>query len=92
MLMATLASAQVDNAWPDPVANDVIPYGVCGLTHGPVLGAITSTSVRVWVRTEQPMPFRIVYGPALPLDASSSGLEGQTRPKWYKLDGLLNCK
>ena len=80
-LMAITLSAQVKGTWPEPVSNEVIPYGVSSLTHGPVLGAPTSTSVRIWIRTRQSMPFRVVYDTVLPLDTNSPGADGHTRPE-----------
>jgi alkaline phosphatase D len=55
-------------AWPDPVANHVVPYQSLGITHGPVLGRITETSVTVWIRTKHAMPFEIAINKALPFD------------------------
>jgi len=68
--------------WPDPVAHHVMPYHTSGLTHGPMLGAPTSTSVRVWVRTKEPSPFRIVYSESVPLDENCAAVEGATRAGW----------
>lgn len=65
-------------AWPDPVANHVLPYETSGLTHGPLLGAITSGSVRVWVRTAKPTAFRVYHGTALPLSRASAAVAGET--------------
>ncbi len=44
------ALAQVPR-WPDPVAGHVLPYETSGLTHGPLLGGVTSESVRIWIKT-----------------------------------------
>jgi len=73
----SLASAQ-QTTWPDPVANDVVPYATAGLSHGPLLGAVTDRSVRVWIRTQQPTEFDVLYGESLPLDAKSSKVAGAT--------------
>ncbi len=73
------ASVHASTLWPDPVSNDVIPYGVSALTNGPVLGAPAANSMRIWVRTKQPVSFRIVYSQTLPLTPSSRGVEGETR-------------
>ena len=86
----------VDSTWPDPVANDVLPYGQLNgpaVTHGPVLGHVTRTSVRVWVRTSEPMTFRIVYSASLPLRPGTTGVEGATHDDadntgWVELSGL----
>lgn len=64
--------------WPDPVANDVLPYEVAGLTHGPMLGLSTATSMRVWVRTAQATKFEVVYGAVLPLTEKSPAVVGET--------------
>ncbi len=32
-----------------------------GITHGPQLGNVATTSIRVWARTRQPATFRVVY-------------------------------
>ncbi|MBX3180418.1 MAG: alkaline phosphatase D family protein [Candidatus Hydrogenedentes bacterium] len=64
--------------WPDATANDVIPYDGSGLTHGPLLGRPAATSMRVWVRTAAPGPFRVVYAPSLPLSADGPGVAGET--------------
>lgn len=64
--------------WPDPVANDVLPYEVAGLTHGPMLGLPTATSMRVWVRTAQATKFEVVYGAVLPLTEKSPAVGGET--------------
>lgn len=37
----------------------LIPMGASDLTHGPMLGGLTSSSVRVWVRTRRAMPFMV---------------------------------
>lgn len=42
------------------------------LTHGPMLGHVTDTSVRVWARTSDPGAFVVHYGTAL------TGMDGQT--------------
>lgn len=59
--------------WPDPVANHVVPYQSLGITHGPVLGGINSDSVRVWIRTSEPMEFNIVASETLPFSEGKSG-------------------
>lgn len=64
--------------WPDPVANDVLPHEVAGLTHGPMVGLPTATSMRVWVRTAQATKFEVVYGAVLPLTTKSPAVVGET--------------
>ena len=56
LLSLPLVAAADLPAWPDPVAHHVSPYHTSGLTHGPLLGRPTATSMRVWVRTGEPMP------------------------------------
>lgn len=34
---------------------------LAGITHGPQLGNVSTTSIRVWARTRQPGTFRVVY-------------------------------
>jgi phosphodiesterase/alkaline phosphatase D-like protein len=77
-IFATALCASASEKWPDPVANDVVPYEGSALTHGPMLGRPTATSMRVWIRTREPMPFTIVHSPELPLTTASPGVEGQT--------------
>lgn len=73
-LIASPSSAQsTASSWPDPIAHHVMPYHTSGLTHGPMLGRPTATSVRVWVRTSQPASFKVVYSETLPLRISSKG-------------------
>ncbi len=93
LALASAGRAQVWEGWPDPTANHVVPYHDSGLTHGPVLGRPTATSVRVWVRTAKPMPFKVVCAPALPLSADSPGVAGETlkdrdNTGFVDLDGL----
>ncbi|MGM0486308.1 MAG: alkaline phosphatase D family protein [Planctomycetota bacterium] len=75
------AIAQMKTFWPDPVANEIVPYLTGQLTHGPMLGRPTSTSIRVWIRTAKPMSFRVVYDTDLPLSKDTSGVEGKTTAK-----------
>ena len=80
LFLACAAEAQTHGPepWPDPVANHVLPYQTSGLTHGPVLGRPTSTSMRVWIRTAEPSQFRVVFSTSLPLDDQSPGVGGRT--------------
>ncbi|NDH95833.1 MAG: hypothetical protein EBZ13_15160, partial [Planctomycetia bacterium] len=64
--------------WPSPVANDVLPYPTSGLTHGPMLGRPASDSVRIWLRTDQPREFAVVYDTQVPLTADSPSVPGKT--------------
>ena len=74
---AAIGSAQ-EPAWPDPVAEHVVPALSAGLVHGPMLGRPAATSTRVWVRTEKPMDFQIRYARTLPLDAESPAVRSRT--------------
>ena len=65
-------------SWPDPIAQDVLPYDTSGLTHGPLLGDITSRSVRVWVRTRQPVDFRVRFAKTLPLSRDTRYVTART--------------
>lgn len=49
-----------DLMWPDPVANHVIPMQSTPVTHGPILGNITSSSVRIWLRSEHEIEFEVL--------------------------------
>jgi len=81
-LLNNLAFGQVvESRWPDPVANDVLPYHQFSgpaVTHGPVVGTPTPTSMRVWIRTSEPMWFKVVYSTDLPLRPEGQGVEGKT--------------
>ena len=77
LLWRTHVDAQ-DTSWPDPVANDVLPYATAGLSHGPLLGRVTDRSVRVWVRTRTPIDFDVLYGTRLPLGKESDKVTGAT--------------
>ena len=59
-------------SWPDPVANHVVPYQSLGITHGPVLGGVTDSSVKVWIRTQDAMTFKILVSEKLPFDSTVS--------------------
>lgn len=61
----TTCTAQ-DLTWPDPVANHVVPMQSTPVTHGPILGNITSDSVRVWLRASRETEFRILTRPQRP--------------------------
>ena len=65
-LLLSLLLPVVDG-WPNPIADEVIPYATAGLTHGPLLGCPTATSMRVWVRLDRPRPVTVLYGTTLPL-------------------------
>lgn len=72
------AEAQIVR-WPDPVANDVLPLRSTGVTHGPLLGQVTSRSCRVWLRTIEPVKFEVVCDPRLPFNQDSRVVAGATQ-------------
>ncbi|MCA9179053.1 MAG: alkaline phosphatase D family protein [Planctomycetales bacterium] len=67
---AYVASGQVVR-WPDPVANDVAPYASTRLTHGPLLGRLSSRGICVWARTREPSELEVVFDTRLPLTDQS---------------------
>jgi len=77
--------------WPDPVANDVLPYATGGLSHGPLIGGVTDRSIRVWVRTRKATEFTVIYAPRLPLNAASTKATGVTRDA-SDLTGVVELK
>lgn len=72
------SAAADDSGWPDPVANDVLPYSTAGLSHGPLLGGVTSETVKVWIRTRDPVDFDVVYDKSLPLTGASPSARAST--------------
>ena len=78
--------------WPDPVANHVVPYQSLGITHGPILGGVTSSSIKVWIRTEEAMDFKVLVSESLPFD-NAMATPGKTDPEsdftgWVEAKGL----
>lgn len=67
-----------DTRWPDPVAGDVLPYDTAGISHGPLTGGVTDRSIRVWVRTQKPTEFDVLYDTRLPLSDESACVTGTT--------------
>jgi alkaline phosphatase D len=65
-----------DTTWPDPVANHVVPYTTGGISHGPLIGGVTSESIKVWVRTRKPPEFVVAYSKSLPITNDSPTLKG----------------
>lgn len=95
-ILLTLGSLTVSSGqnlnWPDPVANHVVPYQSFEMTHGPVLGGVTSDSVKVWIRTSKEMDFQILVSEILPFDNAAS-TPGRTfasidHTGWVTVDGL----
>lgn len=78
VLTATPSLSAQDTPWPDPVANDVLPYASAGLSHGPLLGGVTDTTVKVWLRTRTATGFEILYGERLPSSEECAKVSGQT--------------
>ncbi|MCP5117306.1 MAG: hypothetical protein GY953_41310, partial [bacterium] len=73
-----LLLAQAPGSWPDPIGNQVIPYQTAGITVGPMIGRPSATAARIWLRTDEPAEFAVVYGTALPLDEESPSVAGRT--------------
>ncbi len=78
--------------WPDPVANHVVPYQSLGISHGPVLGGVTNSSIKVWIRTNEAMSFDVLASEQLPFDealsATGATIESQDNVGWATLTGL----
>ncbi len=76
-----IGGVRAQNApWPDPVANEVLPLLATGITHGPILGRPTSSSMRVWVRTLEEADIEVVYDTLLPLRDESPNVSGKSKP------------
>jgi hypothetical protein len=95
-LTVALALSSESNAqtpdWPNPVAEQVIPYLSTGLLQGPMLGRPAATSIRVWIRTEEAMDFEIRNSTRLPLGAGSPSVKGKTLAGDDNTGfNLLNC-
>ena len=69
-----------DLTWPDPVANHVVPQQSTPVTHGPVLGAVTSTSIRVWIRASEEIEFEVLVRPERPPFDVAKVTRGRTNP------------
>ncbi len=78
LLVTSSAWARDDHGWPDYVACDVVPYATSAVTHGPMLGRPGATDMRVWVRTAQPLEFRVVADTRLPPSATGKGVVART--------------
>ena len=79
LAMAT-AQAQ-DLTWPDPVANHVIPMQSTPVTHGPVLGNVTSSSIRVWLRADRQIEFDVLVRPYRPPFDNAKITKAKTHPE-----------
>jgi alkaline phosphatase D len=82
ILILTIFSPQETNSqtnqWPDPIASDVLPYETTGLTHGPLLGRVTSNSLRVWVRTLSVKKFEVICDTQIPFSKDAKIFPGET--------------
>ena len=78
MLLVSSESNAQTPGWPNPVAEQVMPYLSTGLLQGPMLGRPAATSIRVWIRTEEAMDFEIRYSTRLPLSAGRPSIKGKT--------------
>ncbi len=65
-------------AWPDPIANDVLPYSTSGISHGPLLGGVTADAIRVWLRTRQATEFEVICDTQIPFGDSAKTVVGET--------------
>ncbi|MCH2388821.1 MAG: hypothetical protein MK240_11530 [Opitutales bacterium] len=87
-----LSSFGQSPSWPDPVANHVVPYQSLGISHGPVLGGVTSSSIKVWIRTNEAMSFDVLASEQLPFDevlsATGTTIESEDNVGWAALNGL----
>lgn len=76
-LIANVSFAQ-DLTWPDPVANHVIPMQSTPITHGPVLGDVTSKSIRVWLRADREIEFEVLVQEQRPPFEGAKATSGKT--------------
>lgn len=76
--LVILCSAMATAAPPDPVSNEIIPSETTGITHGPLLGKVTASSVRVWLRTAEPREFDVVVTEHLPFGDDAAVFTGRT--------------
>lgn len=60
------------------MASIILNTALAQITHGPILGRPTSTSVRVWIRTEKPTRFKVFFGETLSLKSKKGGVSGRT--------------
>lgn len=79
LCLLTISGQCQDLTWPDPVANHVVPMQSTPVTHGPVLGDLTSNSVRVWLRAESEIDFDVLVAPHRPPFDQATAATGKTR-------------
>jgi alkaline phosphatase D len=60
LILDSMIAVGQDLTWPDPVANHVVPMQSTAISHGPVLGDVTSKSVRVWIRARKEVAFEVL--------------------------------
>ena len=75
--VVTISVAQ-DVTWPDPVANDVLPYATSGVAQGPMIGGVTANSIRVWLRTRAECEFEVLCDTELPFSSFAKVVRGAT--------------
>jgi hypothetical protein len=46
-------------------------FAEAGLSHGPLVGAVKPTAVKIWVRTSEPASVQIAYSTSPQFDGSS---------------------
>lgn len=90
LAFARPASAQ---RWPQPETNEVIPVQSTPLTHGPILGNVGASSIRVWIRTRTASGFAVVYSTHPNLAKFGKSATGRTTAErdntgWVQLSGL----
>lgn len=76
--LTPLLSGQ-DLTWPDPVANHVVPMQSTPVTHGPVLGNITSDSIRLWLRADRELEFEVLLRQGQPPFDESPAAKSRTK-------------
>ena len=70
-----------DLTWPDPVANHVIPMQSTPVTHGPVLGNVTASSIRIWLRASKEIDFEFLIRPHRPPFENARSVRAKTNPE-----------
>lgn len=80
LLLTGITHAQ-DLTWPDPVANHVVPMQSTPVTHGPILGDVTSSSVRVWIRADREIDFDLLLQPQRPPFDDVATVTGTINPQ-----------
>ncbi|QDU40926.1 PhoD-like phosphatase [Maioricimonas rarisocia] len=93
LCIVSASAAAQDLTWPDPVANHVIPRQSTPVTHGPVLGAVTSNSVRLWLRADREVAFDVLVTPHRPPFDEADVTTGRTIAAedftgYVEIDGL----